>query len=377
VNNLATPKRLKMKHAIILFACVASTAIGCGQSPAPNQKQATIKPMTAAKQSTAVVFKLSKHQVLDREGTGMVASTYLLPADWSAQDNLYWEYRDPTVPIRYKGLLQNSDKTMAIQSYPDVRASWYTGPSGSGGYHPPSDILTGMKDLIKAERRGKNVVYIDQKILSNNPQRGQQQGSQTSSLSQTGVIHVQYEENGQPYEEEFYGQLDVSNVATPSAMGDMVAIIWGAGSLYSLKAPKGKLEECRKIAQTVKASARLTKPFYNKLAQVIQILSNQVYQQIYQAGQLSRIISKTNDEMIANIEASYQQTQQASDRVNANFSDYMRGVDRYSDGGTNVQLPSGYGHAWANDRGEYLLTNTAGYNPGTDLNGTWKELNKK
>ena len=109
---------------------------------------------------------------------------------------------------------------------------------------------------------------------------------------------------------------------------------------------------------------------------MIQLLSNQVYQQIYQAGQISRIISQTNDQMLANIDASYQQTQQTYDRINNQFSDYMRGVDRYSDGSTQIQLPSGYQNAWMNDRGEYLLSNTQGYNPNTELSGAWKALQK-
>ncbi|MEO7291476.1 MAG: hypothetical protein ABIW34_00125, partial [Ginsengibacter sp.] len=109
--------------------------------------------------------------------------------------------------------------------------------------------------------------------------------------------------------------------------------------------------------------------------QVIQLLSDQVYAQIYQAGQISKIISATNDQMIANIDASYRQSQQTSDRINNQFSDYIRGVDRYTDGGNEIKLPSGYDNAWVNDRGEYLLTNTPGYQPGND-DGNWKPLQK-
>ena len=142
------------------------------------------------------------------------------------------------------------------------------------------------------------------------------------------------------------------------------------------RAEKGKLEDCRKIAQTVATSAQLTKPFFNRLAQVMQLLSDQVYAQIFQAGQISKIISQTNDQMIANIDHQYQQIRQASNRTNDAFSDYMRGVDRYSDGSTEIQLPSGYSNAWINDRGEYLLTNTTGYDPSRDFNGTWKPLER-
>jgi hypothetical protein len=80
--------------------------------------------------------------------------------------------------------------------------------------------------------------------------------------------------------------------------------------------------------------------------------------------------------MIANIDATYKQTQAAADQSNNQFSDYMRGVDRYDNGGDEVQLPSGYSNAWVNDKGEYLLSSSPGYNPSADFYGNWKELRK-
>lgn len=362
-------KQLQMFSFWMLLALYS-----CGQPGIKEKNRPTNQTVVANQNRKVEVLKFLKHQAVDRQATGLTALTYLVPSNWRVQDNFYWEYRDPTLPIRYKSIMQNDDGSLAIELFPDSRATWYTGPSGSGGYRPPSDIIYGLKDIIKSERR-KNIRVTDQKILSNQAQNGNQQGAQTRSVSQTGVVRIEYEENGQPYEEEFYGELDVTDMYMPSAMGTMQTKMWG-GSSYSCKAPKGRLADCRKIVQTVKSSARLTLPFYNKLMQVVQILSDQEYQKIYRAGQISKIISQTNDRMLANIDASYQQAQQSSDRINNQFSDYMRGVDRYSDGGTQIQLPSGYSNAWVNEQGEYILTNTTGYNPGTDFNGNWKPLQR-
>ena len=320
--------------------------------------------------NNATVLKLIKQELIDKEGTGMVAATYLIPSGWNVNDRLYWEYKDATVPIRYQGTIQNNDGTMAIQTWADLRSAWTTGPSGTSGYRPPSDIVTGIKNLINSERKDKNVRYIDQKILATNQQAGN-----PSQFNQTGVVRIEYEENGQTYEEEFYGQLDESDAVTPSVMGNMESLVWAASSMYACKAIKGQLDDCRKMAQTIKSSVRYTLPFFNRLAQVVQLLSDQVYAQIYQAGQISKIISATNDQMIANIDASYRQSQQTSDRINNQFSDYIRGVDRYTDGGNEIQLPSGYDNAWVNNRGEYLLTNTPGFQPNNN-DDNWKPLQK-
>ena len=51
----------------------------------------------------------------------------------------------------------------------------------------------------------------------------------------------------------------------------------------------------------------------------------------------------------------------------------MRGVNRYSDGNGEYQLPSGYSSAWVNANGEYLLSNQGGFDPC----GDWKQLERK
>lgn len=351
--------------------------LACSQAPVSSQSGTaanSIQPMGSnqPQQLPPDVIKLVRREIIDKEGTQMVASTYLLPADWTVEDRLYWEYNDATVPVRLAAKMQSADGSMAIQIFPDIRSSWNTGPSGTYGYPPPDDIISGMKDLVRAERKGKDIRFVSHKILLNQPQPTPNgQGS-----AHAAVLTVAYDENGETFEEEFYARLDIARMITPTVMGNMQSVLWAASGMFACKAAKGKLEQCRKIANTVATSARLTKPFYNRLAQVIQLLSDQVYAKIYQAGQISRIISQTNDQMIANIDASYRQSQAASDRTNNQFSDYMRGVDRYDDNGTEIQLPSGYSNAWINDRGEYLLTNTTGYDPSRDFNGSWKLLDR-
>src|SRR5688500_17494139 len=373
----------KMNLNLIPHLLYSAILLSCSQSPANTSSESTevsfsVKansnesPATESNAPPPEVLKLVKREVVDKEGTGLVASTYLLHATCTVEDRLYWVYSDATVPIRLKAKMQSADNRMGIQIFPDVRSSWNSGPSGTYGYAPPRDIITGMKDLIAAERKGKNIRYIDEKVLSN-----QSQNTPTGvQHSQTGVIKVEYDDNGQIFEEEFYARLDVANAVTPTVMGNLQSVLWAASGMFACRAIKGNLEECRKIAQTVATSAQITKPFFNRLAQVIQLLSDQVYAQIYQAGQISKIISQTNDQMLANIDHAYQQSQRSSQRTNDSFSDYMRGVDRYSEGGTEIQLPSGYSNAWINDRGEYLLTNTHGYDPTRDFNGTWKQLER-
>jgi hypothetical protein len=363
------------KPHLLLLISVMLIACNSQSAGSNNETSATRDTMQASndKQPPGDILKLIKRQVIDREGTGLIASTYLLPADWTVEDRLYWETSDASLPIRFKAILKSPKYDMAIQIFPDVRSVWSSGPAGTSGYPPPMDILSGIKALITQERPGINFTVVSAKVLSDQSQPAYG-GSQRNS---SGVVRIEYDINGHVFEEEFYANLDVVHVVTPSMMGNMESYAWAAGSLYACKAIKGKLEECRKISQTIANSAQWTKPFFNRVMQVTQLLSDQVYAQIYQAEQISKIISQTNDQMIANIEASYRTANETYDRTNQNFSDYMRGVDRYSEDGTEVQLPSGYDNAWVNDRGEYLLSTSPGFNPGVDIGGNWRELGKR
>ncbi len=54
-------------------------------------------------------------------------------------------------------------------------------------------------------------------------------------------------------------------------------------------------------------------------------------------------------------------------------------MDEYYDpySGKNVELPADYGHAWANNLGEYIVTENPNYNPNLSSNLTWQPLEKK
>jgi hypothetical protein len=98
--------------AIAIASCNSSGAnTQSGEADLTNPDE--VMSETTNREPTGDVLKLVKREVVDREGTGMVASTYLLPADWTVEDRLYWEYNDPTLPIRFKATFQSIDRAGA------------------------------------------------------------------------------------------------------------------------------------------------------------------------------------------------------------------------------------------------------------------------
>jgi hypothetical protein len=54
----------------------------------------------------------------------------------------------------------------------------------------------------------------------------------------------------------------------------------------------------------------------------------------------------------------------------------MRGVETYRNPATGetVELSNLYGNAWVNNRGEYLLSDQAGFDPSVTFKEDWKPL---
>jgi hypothetical protein len=58
------------------------------------------------------------------------------------------------------------------------------------------------------------------------------------------------------------------------------------------------------------------------------------------------------------------------------MSQGTRGVETYRNlsTGETIDLSNQYGHAWVNNRGEYLLSDQEGFDPGVVLHEDWKAL---
>jgi hypothetical protein len=111
----------------------------------------------------------------------------------------------------------------------------------------------------------------------------------------------------------------------------------------------------------------------------VEILVKNQLQQIRQAGELSRYIAKTNDEISDMRRKAYEDRQASQDRISANFSQYIRGVDEYHNPieNRNVELPSGFKQAWTNPLGEYIVSDDTNFNPNLGSNQRWERLERK
>lgn len=98
--------------------------------------------------------------------------------------------------------------------------------------------------------------------------------------------------------------------------------------------------------------------------------------QIRHVGEISRMIAQTSREISEDRMRQWERTQAVRDRMNEEFSRTIRGVEAFHDPnrGGPVELPAGYGHAWSNKLGEYIVSDRADFNPNIGSNVEWTRL---
>jgi hypothetical protein len=123
-------------------------------------------------------------------------------------------------------------------------------------------------------------------------------------------------------------------------------------------------------------SLQVNPQWFAKVVNTKEYLAQMAIRGIQAVGRAGDIAARAGSDLRAEQQADWERRQAAQDRAAENFTDYVRGVDRFTDphAGTEVELPSGYGYAWANDLGEYVITASPSYNPNLESNQHWEPM---
>jgi hypothetical protein len=155
--------------------------------------------------------------------------------------------------------------------------------------------------------------------------------------------------------------------------------LWSVHSAYSFRAPKGQLDRLTPMMNTTVSSARLSPEWYGGYMYVQKLFQDRMNQSIKNAAAISATITRNSEEIRKMYSESYRKRSESQDRISQSFSEYIRGVETYKNPyeGRPVQLPSGYSDAWVNARGEYLLSNNAGFNPNVGDTTEWRRMDRR
>ncbi len=143
-------------------------------------------------------------------------------------------------------------------------------------------------------------------------------------------------------------------------------------NMFGFRAPAGQLDAAQPVLATILGSIRRNPAWDAAAGQVLANIANVARQGAMDRAAIWRNAQAQIGEMQRQ---SWQYRQESQDRVARAFSQVIRGVETFVEpGGNRVELTAGYGHAWSNGLGEYIVSSDPSFNPGRRLNGTWTEL---
>lgn len=336
-----------------------------------------------------------QRQVTDAK-SGLIAYTYLAPEGWDIADEVIWDNNNTYNPAHlYAHCYNNNGLTIQVRA--GYTNHYWANPMGNSGNFPPRDVTEVLK-IYLPWLRGTNVQFTEATILSSSQQPGPL-GFNSSVITQYGRVRGVYEKNGYRFDEIVYGSMTLTYIKQPpDFMGFFYEdVTWDITDLFLCGASGSRDPEAGvATAFSIKSSVRQTQQFYDYEQQTINLLRQQKHPPATTATTTTTTTSaattatpgKTaNDimkETYAEINKMYEDTHKKKiiqwEKQNENFSNYIRDVDRYTDGkGTEYELPTGYQSAWVSSLGKVLLVdpNSVEREPLDTSYETWTRLSKK
>lgn len=406
----------------ILFIPILLIISSCGQS---NSNKSN-KLSQSSQEDKPEILKFKKQVVIDKEGTGKQAFTFLMPEGWSLQGGIHWNINDVQLPATCAIQISDPSGNLSFQGFPNLVFLVSSDPDLNDQYPAGSKLYAAtvlnvaptvfdlMKNfVINKYRNTPDVKFTGQKELTVAEATHSQQKQYEHLNNSCGVISLEYKENGKTYEENIYGTLSKIPVGQGTEY-DYLSLCYGC------KAPKGQLKDNMGVFETILNSVRLDPRWSATFAMVSQKLMQRAFASNYQNqgdyyggnggygqggynnsgggdnygngggysgnggeynnganfGTLSQYMNEANS-MGNDYTNSWQSQQQSQDRVFENYSDYMLDYQNYKDpnSGDYYKLPSGYDNAWLNNNtGEYVLSNQSGYDPNVGATSSYTPL---
>ncbi len=369
---------MKMIKHLVPMLFVAAVATGCSSPKSGLAAQSGSSTATPATTEDSAVYHMQLHKVMDEEGAHKLAFTYLIPDGWSATDTIKWIPNDFMTPEVGTTIIKSPDGLTELVSMSGAWTMFGHSPTGDYGSLPPksvSDILlSGFKQQhpsVQFAVLTKEDTPVDS-LLGQAPPQGSNSGLKAE-------IKVRFSQGGKSFLMKSQGRLDSMQMTpVPSGMGGTIYEGgWMITQTMAVTAPEEQMDGAMKLLGIVLTSSHMDPHFFNTLVQTRKIISDNFYARQREIGEISRIISQTNDEISDTIMSAYHTGQAAQDREISGFDDYIKGVDKYQDSDGQVDLPSGYAHAFADDNGHYIVTDQHGFDPNVGSTGsTWRELQK-
>jgi hypothetical protein len=415
------------------LSLILTFAISC------NSHSGTAKNMPA-------VLKFNRHKLVDKDGTGLVAATYLIPDGWKVEDKIEWDIHNVAQPANAELYIFDEETNSAMQGFPnlvflvnkDVNMSQEF-PEGSTYLgaevvNQKPSVLDLIENYILPEYRNiEGLKIIESKRLSVAASNHKRAGEFKNTDSKSGVVKIEYTENGKDFEEAIFGTITFIPVSKYQQFAYL-------SMCYGCRAEKGNLKSTMGIFETILNSVKMNAKWAVTYNQVMKFAlqdamrsrgnsggydnDNGSYGDNFEesdgdngnygyndeesddenggygdnsggtdggnynggnysagssagnVGSLTNYFQEANESINDGIIQNYENEQLSHDRIAEGYSDYTLGYQNYTDPNTGevYKLSSGYDNAWTDNNGSVVMSNDAGYDPNVGGTSSWSSL---
>jgi len=337
-------------------------------------------------------MRMKMFSYTDTQGTGLELFRVLLPVGWQFQGGCNWLLDNPGMPATVAFRVQNPRGAEAFEVFPNMNFIWNNNPLGrgfsaTGSRHfgaevrPVMGIQEAMHKLFLPRFRAgvQNLRIINEEPMPDLPRLARSEAPLAGGSAEGGKMRIRFDWQGHAFEEEIYGVVEVFRAPIASMFGQSELHIWFLDFLFSFRASEGRLDNAGKLFFAMISSFRMNPQWYAAYKSIVQRLAQMQIQRIHHIGQIGQIYAQTGREIREQNLRDWYSRQEVYDRLATDWSRQIRGVDAFFDPHKQemVELPSGYGNAWANDLGEYILTEDPTFNPNLISNQHWEPMPQK
>jgi hypothetical protein len=365
-------------------------------------------PAAAARQASGSpnYYRMKQASVVDEHGfeRPMRALSLLIPSDWQFQGSVQFtrSFGCPADLVQVSFRAYSPDGRLALEMFPAAHWQWSDDPNSvemlrtsnrqmasfgnkSCDVNPPMNAADYLRRVVAPRYRPNTQVGAAEPLPDMARQVQERAREQEAAAARMG-IHVNMRADvarvrieSQNSEEWLTAVTFASGIPGPSfdirsgRVGQTLYYTCGAYVLFGMRAPRGQLAGMEKFFNMVLSTVHMDPQWETRVTQVI--LKMQA-DNSRAAQQRSAIIAQSGRDINNMITQGYEERSRIHDSAVAQFDQYIRGVQTFENPvtGEKVELSNQYGRAWANDAGEYVLSDSAFFNPNVVLHGNWTEL---
>jgi DNA-directed RNA polymerase subunit RPC12/RpoP len=337
-------------------------------------------------------IRLKQFSYTDAEGTGLELFRMLVPVGWQFQGGCRWLLDNPGMPAAVAFQISNPQGAEAFEVLPNMNFTWrndpmskFFTPKGTRSFGaevcPPVHIQEAFRQYVLPRYRGRvqNLQITNEELVPDLPRLARSEAPLNGGWAEGGKVRIRFNWQNTPLEEEIYGVVEVFRAPITSMFGMTEVQIWFIDFLFSFRASAGLLDATADLFSAMIFSFQLNPQWYAAYKTIIQKLAQQQIQRIHHIGQIGQMLAQSGSQMREQNLRDWYSRQEVYDRLATDWSRTIRDVDAFMDPHRQevVELPAGYGHAWANNLGEYILTEDPNFNPNLSSNQHWEPMEGK